>query len=315
MSWQPADDPAPGDKHACDAIETVIVPRARDLGGFEVRRALPSPRRQMVGPFIFWDQMGPADFVIGKGIDVRPHPHIGLATATYLFEGEIMHRDSLGTEIAIAPGALNLMTAGRGIAHSERSAADARKAPQRLSGIQAWVALPRTHEEGDPAFVHHGSGELPILSDTGVSLRLIAGEAMGARSPVRTPMAMFQADLQLAAGASAPLEATYEERALYTVSGTVEIAGDRFGPGQLLVFRPGDRITLRAADGPARVMLLGGDPMDGPRHIWWNFVSSRPERIEQAKADWAAGRFDAVPNDSEFIPLPEPARPTVADHP
>jgi hypothetical protein len=315
MSWQPADDPAPGDKLACDAIETVIVPRARDLGGFEVRRALPSPRRQMVGPFIFWDQMGPAQFVIGQGIDVRPHPHIGLATATYLFDGEIMHRDSLGTEVAISPGALNLMTAGRGIAHSERSAAEARKAPQLLSGIQAWVALPRSHEEGDPAFVHHGAHELPVVSGDGATMRLIAGEAMGARSPVRTPMAMFQADLQLAAGASAPLDALYEERALYTVSGTVEIAGDRFGPGQLLVFRPGDRITLRAADGPARVMLLGGDPMDGPRHIWWNFVSSRPGRIEQAKADWAAGRFDAVPGDSEFIPLPEPARPTVADHP
>src|SRR5918998_6794691 len=205
MSWQPCPDPAPGDPRAADLIETVIVPRARDLGGFEVRRALPSPKRQMVGPFIFWDQMGPAQFVIGKGIDVRPHPHIGLATATYLFDGEIMHRDSLGTEIAIAPGALNLMTAGRGIAHSERSSADARKAPQRLSGIQAWVALPRSHEEGDPAFVHHGAGELPLLSDNGVSLRLIAGEAMGARSPVRTPMAMFQADLRLAAGASAPL--------------------------------------------------------------------------------------------------------------
>ena len=315
MSWQPADDPAPGDKHACDAIETVIVPRARDLGGFEVRRALPAPRRQMVGPFIFWDQMGPADFVIGKGIDVRPHPHIGLATATYLFEGEIMHRDSLGTEIAIAPGALNLMTAGRGIAHSERSAADARKAPQRLSGIQAWVALPRSHEEGEPAFVHHGAHELPVVSDGGATLRVIAGEAMGARSPVRAPMAMFQADLRLDAGASAPLDAFYDERALYTVSGTVEIAGDRFGPGQLLVFRPGDRITLRASGGPARVMLLGGEPMDGPRHIWWNFVSSRPDRIEQAKADWAAGRFDAVPGDSEFIPLPEPARPTVAKYP
>ncbi len=189
MSWQPADDPALGDKLACDAIETVIVPRARDLGGFEVRRALPSPRRQRVGPFIFWfwDQMGPAQFVIGQGIDIRPHPHIGLATATYLFEGEIMHRDSLGTELAIRPGALNLMTAGRGIAHSERSAAEARKAPQLLSGIQAWVALPRGHEEGEPAFVHHGAGELPVLSDGGVAMRLIAGEAMGARSPCGRP--------------------------------------------------------------------------------------------------------------------------------
>src|SRR5215217_1283809 len=315
MSFFPAKDPAAGDAPACDAIDLVIVPRTGDVGGFTVRRALPHAQRRMVGPFIFFDHMGPAEFRSGQGIDVRPHPHIGLATATYLFDGEIMHRDSLGTEIAISPGALNLMTAGRGIAHSERSAAEARKAPQRLSGIQAWVALPRSHEEGEPAFVHHGAGELPVVSDGGATVRVIAGQAMGARSPVRTPMAMFQADLQLAAGASAPLDALYEERALYTVSGTVEIAGDRFGPGQLLVFRPGDRITLRAADGPARVMLLGGDPMDGPRHIWWNFVSSRPDRIEQAKADWAAGRFDAVPGDSEFIPLPEPPKPTVAKYP
>jgi redox-sensitive bicupin YhaK (pirin superfamily) len=303
MSWHTADDPLPGDALACSAIETLIVPRARDLGGFEVRRALPSPRRQMVGPYIFWDQMGPAEFVIGEGIDVRPHPHIGLATVTYLFDGEIVHRDSLGTLETIRPGALNLMSAGRGIVHSERSGREARAAGARLSGIQAWVALPASHEEGAPAFVHYGEDRLPVIAADGASVRLIGGEAFGARSPVETPMAMLYADVSLEPGASVPLDALYEERGIYTVSGTIEIAGDRFGPGQLLVFRPGDRITIRALDA-ARFMMLGGDPMDGPRHIWWNFVSSRKERIDQAKADWSLGRFDSVPGESEFIPLP-----------
>jgi len=288
MSWQAADDPIPGDRRACDAIDMVIVPRARDLGGFEVRRALPSARRQMVGPFIFWDQMGPAEFLLGQGMDVRPHPHIGLATVTYLFRGEVMHRDSLGTVIPIRPGALNVMTAGRGIIHSERTAENARKVGAELFGIQAWVALPRSHEESEPGFVHYSEADLPVISGDGAAVRLIAGEALGARSPVAAPMAMIYADAQLAAGAAIPFDPTYEERAIYTVEGEIEIAGDRFGPGQLLVFRPGDRITVRAAT-PARLMLLGGEPMDGPRHIWWNFVSSRKERIEQAKADWRAG--------------------------
>lgn len=305
MSWSPADDPRPGDAFACSAIETVIVPRARDLGGFEVRRALPSARRQMVGPFIFWDQMGPAEFLLGEGVDVRPHPHIGLATVTYLFGGEIVHRDSLGTEIPIRPGAMNLMTAGRGIVHSERTGAEARAKGASLFGIQSWVALPRTHEETDPGFSHFGEEELPIVAGDGVRLRLIAGEALGSVSPVRTPMAMIYADAELAPGAMLPFDPTYEERGIYTVSGEIEIAGDRFGPGQLLVFRPGDRITVRATGGGARLMLLGGEPMDGPRYIWWNFVSSRRERIEQAKADWSLGRFDTVPGESEFIPLPE----------
>ena len=310
MSWQPCDDPKPGDTLACDAIEMVIVPRARDLGGFEVRRALPSARRQMVGPFIFWDQMGPAEFLLGQGMDVRPHPHIGLATVTYLFDGEVIHRDSLGTQIPIRPGAMNLMSAGRGIVHSERTGLDARAVGAKLYGIQAWVALPRSHEEGEPTFTHYGAENLPVLGDHGVTLRLIASEALGVRSPVSTPMSMIYADAQLEAGASVPFDPAYEERGLYTVSGVVEIAGDRFGPGQLLVFRPGDRITVRAVE-PARFMLLGGDPMDGPRHIWWNFVSSRPERIEQAKADWKAARFDSVPGETEFIPLPEPKPPPV----
>jgi redox-sensitive bicupin YhaK (pirin superfamily) len=314
MSWQPCDDPKPGDKRACDAIEMVIVPRARDLGGFEVRRALPSARRQMVGPFIFWDQMGPAEFLLGQGMDVRPHPHIGLATVTYLFDGEIVHRDSLGTLETIRPGALNLMTAGRGIVHSERTGEAARALGPKLFGIQSWVALPRTHEEGEPGFLHFAEDQLPVISERGVSARLIAGEAFGLRSPVSTPMAMIYADIQLDIDATIPVDPTYEERGIYTVSGEIEIAGDSFGPGQLLVFRPGDRIAVRAAS-PARLMLLGGEPMDGPRHIWWNFVSSRPERIEQAKADWKAAHFDSVPGETEFIPLPEPETPKVASYP
>jgi hypothetical protein len=304
MSWQPADDPRPGDRLACDAIETVIVPRARDLGGFTVRRALPSPRRQMVGPFIFWDEMGPAEFLLGQGVDVRPHPHIGLATVTYLFDGEIVHRDSLGTLEAIRPGALNLMTAGRGIVHSERTGAEARSHGAKLFGIQSWVALPQSHEEGEPAFVHYAEDRLPVVSGDGIAARVIAGEAFGARSPVETPMAMIYADVSLDAGASVPFDALYEERGIYTVSGEIDIAGDRFGPHQLLIFRPADRITVRATKA-SRLMLLGGDPMDGPRHIWWNFVSSRKERIDQAKADWKAARFDTVPGETEFIPLPE----------
>ncbi|HEV2558025.1 MAG TPA: pirin family protein [Microvirga sp.] len=304
MSWHPVDDPKPGDALACKAIETVIVPRAKDLGGFEVRRALPSARRQMVGPFIFWDQMGPAEFILGQGIDVRPHPHIGLATVTYLFDGEVVHRDSLGTLETIRPGALNLMSAGRGIVHSERTGSEARSVGAKLFGIQAWVALPASHEESEPAFTHYGEDRLPVLQGRGVTLRLIAGEAFGNRSPVVTPMAMIYADVQLEAGASVPFDPDYEERGIYTVAGEIEIAGDRFGPGQLLIFKAGDRITVRGATS-ARMMFLGGAPMDGHRYIWWNFVSSRKDRIDQAKADWSQGRFDTVPGETEFIPLPE----------
>ena len=310
MSWQGADDPVPGDAFSCDAIETVIVPRARDLGGFEVRRALPSAARQMIGPFIFFDQMGPAEFLLGRGMDVRPHPHIGLSTVTYLFEGEIMHRDSLGTELPIRPGELNWMTAGRGIAHSERTPAALRATGFKMFGLQTWVALAARDEEGEPGFVHYDSTALPVLSGEGKTVRVICGEYLGGRSPVATSTATLYADAELEAGASLPLDAAYEERAIYTVSGAIEIAGDTFGPGRLLVFRPGDRITIRARE-RARFMVLGGDPMDGPRHIWWNFVSSRPDRIDQAKADWKAGRFEGVPGESEFIPLPEAPSPPV----
>jgi redox-sensitive bicupin YhaK (pirin superfamily) len=307
MSWQSCPDPTPGDARAADLIQTVIIPRAHDLGGFEVRRALPSPKRQMVGPFIFFDQMGPAEFILGKGIDVRPHPHINLATVTYLFDGEIMHRDSLGTEVPIRPGAVNWMTAGRGIVHSERTAPELKASGSKLFGLQTWVALPTAHEETDPAFAHYGETDLPVLEAEGKRVRLVVGSAWGLRSPVRTFSDTIYADVALEPGAAIPVDAAHEERALYTVSGEVEIAGERFGPGQLLVLRPGDAITVcNAGQEPARFALVGGETMDGPRHIWWNFVSSRPERIEQAKAEWKAGRFDTVPGDSEeFIPLPE----------
>ncbi|WP_186395069.1 pirin family protein [Stappia sp. TSB10GB4] len=306
MTWMPDLDPAPGDAGACDLIDTVIVPRARDIGGFEVRRALPSPKRQMVGPFIFFDQMGPAEFLETGGIDVRPHPHIGLATVTYLFEGEIHHRDSLGSDLAIRPGELNWMTAGRGIVHSEREDPQMKGHKRTLFGIQSWVALPKHAEEADPAFEHVGREALPFLEDHGINVRVIAGEMFGARSPVKTASETIYADVTLEPGRSMPIDAGHEERALYTVGGTVEIAGESFEDGQLLVFRPGDAITVRATGSvPARFLVLGGEPMDGPRHIWWNFVSSSKERIDQAKEDWRQMRFDTVPGDAdEFIPLP-----------
>lgn len=305
MSWTPCPDPTPGDRASADAIETLIIPRAVDLGEMVVRRALPSLKRQMVGPFIFFDQMGPAEFLTDQGIDVRPHPHINLATVTYLFEGQILHRDSLGTEMAIEPGAVNWMRAGRGIVHSERTAAERKRAGQKLFGIQTWMALPTAQEESDPAFVHHGAGALPIVEADGIWARVISGELLGARSPLASPSETVYAHLQLRAGARMPVDPSFEERAVYTLSGEIDIAGDRFGPGQLLVLRPGDQIVV-AAVSASEFMLFGGAPMEGPRYIWWNFVSSRRERIEQAKEEWANGRFDTVPGDvEEFIPLPD----------
>ncbi len=305
MSQLPADDPILGDARSCEAIEKVIVPRSHDLGGFQVRRALPAIGQRMVGPFIFFDQMGPAEFHLGEGLDVRPHPHIGLSTVTYLFDGEIMHRDSLGTALAIKPGAVNLMTAGRGIVHSERTGMEARATGPKLYGIQAWLALPKTHEEVAPEFKHHGAGDLPRIVEGGKRISLIMGSAYGETSPVKFPWDALYAEAVLSPGAILPLDPDYDERAIYIVSGKVDIAGDEFGAGQLLVFKPGDRISILAID-QARVMIVGGEPMDGPRNIWWNFVSSSKERIEQAKQEWKTGRFDTVPGDeSEFIPLPE----------
>jgi redox-sensitive bicupin YhaK (pirin superfamily) len=305
MSWQPSLDPQCGDAQSCNAIEQVIVPRARDLGGFEVRRALPSTTRQMVGPFIFFDQMGPVEFLAGNGIDVRPHPHIGLATVTYLFQGEMLHRDSLGNTLFIRPGEVNLMTAGRGIVHSEREGTEAKAAARSMFGIQAWVALPKTHEEIAPAFAHHEREALPRIEGEGKRVQLIMGSLFGKRSPVAFPHESLYAEVVLAPGAILPFDADHEERAVYVASGEIDIAGDRFEAGRLLVFRPGDRISILALSN-ARLMLLGGDSMDGPRHIWWNFVSSSKDSIEQAKAEWRLGRFDIVPGDAEeFIPLPE----------
>ncbi|MEZ2405234.1 pirin family protein [Bosea sp. UNC402CLCol] len=305
MSQLPAEDPILGDARSCEAIEKVIVPRSHDLGGFQVRRALPAIGQRMVGPFIFFDQMGPAEFHLGEGLDVRPHPHIGLSTVTYLFDGEIMHRDSLGTALAIKPGAVNLMTAGRGIVHSERTGMEARASGPKLYGIQAWLALPKSHEEVAPEFVHHGAPMLPRIVEGGKRISLIMGSAYGQSSPVKFPWEALYAEAVLSPGAILPLDPDYDERAIYIVSGKVDIAGDEFGAGQLLVFKPGDRISILAVD-QSRVMIVGGEPMDGPRHIWWNFVSSSQERIEQAKQEWKTGRFDTVPgDDKEFIPLPE----------
>jgi hypothetical protein len=305
MSFSPLPDPAPGDAAAADAIDLVIVPRSVDLGGFAVRRALPHVKRRMVGPFIFFDHFGPVEFRTGQGIDVRPHPHIGLATVTFLFDGEIMHRDSLGSAAAIHPGDVNLMTAGRGIVHSERTAPDHRAGGERLHGVQLWLAMPAADEEIDPTFAHHDQAELPVVAVDGKIVRIVIGDLYGKLSPVPTLTDTILADAALTPGALLPIDADTQERALYVVAGEIDVAGDRFAAGRLIVFRPGDAMTVTAAS-EARVILVGGAALDGPRHIWWNFVSSRKERIEQAKADWKLGRFDTVPGDeAEFIPLPE----------
>ncbi len=306
MSWLPDKDPVLGDKKSCDALELIIVPRVRDLGdGFSVRRALPHGRRQMVGPFIFFDQLGPVQFMAGQGMDVRPHPHIGLATVTYLFEGRVMHRDSEGNALEITPGAMNLMTAGRGIAHSERTPANLRTDGNGLFFIQSWIALPRDHEEMGPTFQHFDVASLPTIEDGGVRARVVAGSVFGQKSPVGMVSEWFYAEVLIEAGASAPLDADHEERAIYVAEGEVDIAGDRFEAPRLLVFRPGDRITVKATR-RARLMFLGGAALEGPRYIWWNFVSSRKERIQQAKEEWKTGKFAFVPGDEkEFIPLPE----------
>jgi redox-sensitive bicupin YhaK (pirin superfamily) len=281
----------------------VINAKAKDIAGFPVRRALPAIERRMIGPFVFLDQMGPTQLAPGQRLDVRPHPHIGLSTMTYLFEGEILHRDSLGTVQTIQRGAINWMTAGRGIAHSERTPAQAPSAAA-LSGIQFWVALPKSHEEMDPAFVHLEANELPVLADRAVSVRVIAGAAFGQSSPLRAPHPMLCMDVALSKDATWQVPADYPERALYVASGEVEVAGANHAQGRLLVFPAGYLAEVRAIS-DARLMVLGGEPMDGPRHIWWNFVSSSKERIERAKLDWKLGRFTGVPGEADFIPLPE----------
>jgi len=284
-------------------IERIIEARRRDLGdGFVVGRVLPAPFHRTVGPFIFFDHMGPATYAPGVGFDVRPHPHINLATVTYLFEGEIMHRDSLGFVQPIRPGAVNWMTAGRGITHSERSSDEMRGSGQTLHGIQAWVALPDEAEEVEPAFHHHAAETLPSITIDGAKRTLIAGSAFHAISPVQTHSPLFYIDVDAEIGATVHLPQEYEERAIYVAEGSIEIAGARHEVGHMLIIEPGVEAMWTTLD-HSRVMMLGGAPV-GQRHIGWNFVSSRPERIEQAKRDWVEGRFDAVPGESEFIPLP-----------
>jgi redox-sensitive bicupin YhaK (pirin superfamily) len=289
-------------------LELVIETRRRDLGGFEVGRVLPHAQRRMVGPFTFFDRMGPATFApnIPRKTDVRPHPHIGLSTITYLFAGEITHRDSLGYELAIRPGEVNWMTAGRGITHSERFDG-MRERGGAIDGIQAWVALPEADEETAPAFDHYGAADLPVIASPGVTARVIAGSALGERSPVKTHSPLFYVHAVLDAGASIELPNDYAERAVYVVNGEVEADGEKFAATQMAVFAAGAvRISARSS---ATVMLLGGEPV-GPRLIWWNFVSSRRERILQAMADWKAQRMALPPTDNqEFTPLPNDPPP------
>ncbi|AXI45208.1 hypothetical protein C1J03_03625 [Sulfitobacter sp. SK012] len=311
MSWNPTIEPHCPEAGDIDAIETLIIPRARDLGGFEVRRALPAPKRQMVGPFIFFDQMGPVEFLTDQGIDVRPHPHIGLATVTYLYKGEFQHRDSLGNNQMIYPGEVNWMIAGNGVTHSERTSAETRKGASSLFGIQTWVALPEKDEETDAGFEHHAEEALPFIEGEGKEVRLIIGNAWGEAAPTKTFSEMFYADAILQPGALIPMPDNHEDRGVYVVAGSVTIAGDVFEAGRMMVFRPGDAITLKAGDQGARLMLLGGETMNSSRYVWWNFVASSQDKIDAAKeawraGDWAHGRFQLPPDDNaEFTPLPE----------
>lgn len=286
------------------SVETVVIPQTRDIGGFGVRRALPSAKRRMVGPFVFLDEMGPADFAPGTGMDVRPHPHIGLATLTYLLDGALFHRDSLGNAQEIAPGAVNLMVAGRGIVHSERSPQKFRAAGGKMHGLQFWIGLPQKFEETDPGFEHHGRETLPTLEGDGFRLRLAIGTLHGLQAPPTTFSTCFLADVALDEGPTYELSAEHEERAFYLLSGEIEIDGTAFPAGQLVVIRPGAPVALRAKK-PSRLAALGGDALDGPRFLWWNFVSSNRERIFRARAAWEAGHFKSIEGDPEFIPAPE----------
>lgn len=289
-------------------VEQLILPAVRDLGGFDVRRALPSAQRRMIGPFSFFDAFGPAVFRSGEGVDTRPHPHIGLATLTYLVEGELDHRDSEGYFQTIRPGEVNLMTAGRGIVHSERSGQGFRDREARMFGFQTWLALPLELEETDPGFVHIEAGDIPVLTDDGARVNLLAGSLGGVRSPTPIFSETLYADLQLQAGKRFKLDSDHIERAVYVVEGEIQVSGqdDRFVKDQLIVFKPASEIVIGAVSN-ARLMILGGEPLAGERHIYWNFVSSRLERIEQAADDWRSGRFPIVPGDPEFIPLPTTA--------
>ncbi|PRD45704.1 hypothetical protein C5748_00640 [Phyllobacterium phragmitis] len=309
MSFFPGRDPEPGDACAVDSIETLIIPRTSDIGGLEVRRALPTAKRRLVGPFIFFDRMGPALLRAGEAIDVKPHPHIGLSTVTYLFDGRIRHRDSLGTEMVIEPGDVNLMTAGHGIVHSERSPEEMRGNPQSISGLQTWLALPDALEEMTPVFANTAAADLPTIRDRDFEARIIIGALHGAGSPVTQYSETLYADIRIAPGGRFLIPAIAEERAIYILDGAVQISGEIFPADRLLAFRQGDEIVVSAAQntsGGAHIMLFGGAALSSKRYIWWNFVSSSKERIEQAKEEWRTGRFDIVPGDEkEFVPLPQ----------
>jgi redox-sensitive bicupin YhaK (pirin superfamily) len=313
-----SDTAATGPAAAETAVDLVIESRTRELTeGFKVRRVLPHAKRRMVGPFIFFDEMGPEILTAGKALDVAPHPHIGLATVTYLFKGEILHRDGLGTEQLILPGEVNWMTAGSGIAHSERTPQEIRNTGSELFGIQTWVALPLHDEETAPTFFHHGGGELPLFEAEGKTARVIVGSLYGERSPVETFSEMLYADVSFTSGAKLPIDAEHEERAVYVVEGKVEFLpnGGIFNAGQLAILKPKREIIVSCVSASARIMLFGGEPMSEKRHIWWNFVSSSKERIEQAKEDWKDMRFAPVPDETEFIPLPSDSRPVVVRYP
>ena len=283
---------------------TVITPSTHDIGAFDVRRTLPNKERTMVGPFIFVDQFGPAHFDIGQGMDVRPHPHINLSTLTYLFEGAIDHRDSLGTYATIRPGVCNLMTAGRGIVHSERTPPAERATGSGISGMQTWLALPDGKEEIDPAFEHVAAGDLPLVEDGHVSARVIMGSLWGATAPTTQHSATIYADIMMSAGASLPIDAEADERAVVVALGDASLDGEALDRYSLYILKPGQAMTLRA-ESDARVMLLGGEAFSTPRHLWWNFVSSSRDRINEAKHDWKDQKFPLVPGDAEeFIPLP-----------
>ncbi|MCC6807058.1 MAG: pirin family protein [Deltaproteobacteria bacterium] len=303
MSLRPALDPQCSESSPERVVTTIIDARPRDLGGLEVRRVLPSMARRMVGPFTFFDEMGAVELSPGQGVDVRPHPHIGLATVTYLFEGELLHRDSLGSHQLIRPGDINWMTAGRGIVHSERTPGD-RKAAARLHGLQLWVALPQAYEETTPSFHHHPGETLPVRDSDGVHLRVLAGTAYGMTSPVEILSPLFYVEALMPAGRELALPPEYEERCIYVIEGAIHTGAEGAEAGRMLVFDPKTQVVLRA-ERASRIVLLGGAPLEGKRYIDWNFVSSSKEKIEQAKRDWKDGRFPKVPGDEvEFVPLP-----------
>ncbi len=303
MSWHKTDD-ADCESKSCSGIKTIIRPKAKDIGGFEVRRALPSTEARTVGPFIFFDQMGPATFGPGEGIDVRPHPHIGLSTLTWLVEGEIMHRDSLGYAQPIRPDEVNWMTAGHGIVHSERTPGDVRARGHSLLGLQVWMALPEDKQEIDPSFQHYSGGSLPVISEDGCKITIVAGDAWGAQSPVAVYSRTLYADIQMQAGASLVVPDQHEERALYVIKGSITLGDEHIGAATMVVLSEGEEVPV-ASSGGAHLALIGGDKLQTPRRLWWNFAHTDTAKIEDAKQRWKNREFADVLGDDEFIPLPE----------